>query len=144
MIDKSEAQAARDALDSLDRLVGCWQVWDPSGAGAIDGRIRFEWMSGRNFLFQHVDLGGAKGLEIIGYDRVSRSLRSHYYDESGLLLEYTYNIEGDRLTISIDMPGRQGQFRAAFAENGNSYAGRWQWLQDGKRMSYDAVMRRIC
>jgi hypothetical protein len=42
------------------------------------------------------------------------------------------------------MPGRHGQFRATFAENGNSYAGRWQWLQDGKRMSYDAAMRRIC
>jgi len=61
------------ALKRLDRLVGTWKASDPSGAGAIRGQVTFEWLEGGFFLRQHVDLGGSKGIEIIGYDEESKA-----------------------------------------------------------------------
>jgi hypothetical protein len=75
------------ALGSLDVLVGTWVKSDPSGA--IDRRATFEWMEGGFFLMQHVDFGGTKGIEIIGYDEASESLKSHYFGNASSVLVYT-------------------------------------------------------
>jgi hypothetical protein len=124
-------------------LVGKWKATDPSGSGAIDGATTFEWMEGGNFLLQHVDFGDSKGIEIIGFDEESKSLRSHYFDGSGKILEYTYELHDDTLTVSIDMPRSKGQFIAKFSDNGNTYTGSWNWTQDGVKESYDAIMTKI-
>ncbi len=99
-----------------------------------------EW---RFFLMQHVGLGDSQGLEIIGYDEESKSFKSHYFGSTNTILEYVYSLKDDRLTVSIDMPGRKGQFIATFSDDGNSFTGRWDWMQDGVPMGYDATMTRI-
>ena len=52
------------ALKRLGRLVGTWQV-----SGEAHGTVTYAWMEGGFFLIQHVDLGQAKGIEIIGRER---------------------------------------------------------------------------
>lgn len=143
MAERSEVQnpletpKADTALQRLNRLVGTWKV-----SGGTKGKVTFEWMKGGRFLLQHVDLEGARGLEIIGYDEESESLRSHYFDSSGRILEYMYEVGDDTLVISIDMPRVKGQFRGKFGKDGNSGAGRWEWTQDGVKMGYDAALTR--
>lgn len=137
------ASAPNSALRSLDRLVGTWRASDPSGAGAISGQTTFEWMEGGCFLMQHVNFDGAKGIEIIGYDEESKSLKSHYFDQSGVILEYTYVVDDDTMTVSIDMPRAKGQFIGKFSEDGDEATGRWEWTQDGVQMGYDATLTRI-
>jgi hypothetical protein len=137
-----ELSTPNPALKSLERLVGKWKATDPSGEGALDGATTFEWMEGGNFLLQHVDFGDSKGIEIIGFDEESKSLRSHYFDRSGKILEYTYELHNDTLTVSINMPRAKGQFIAKFSDNGNTYTGRWNWIQDGVKKSYDAMMTK--
>lgn len=61
----------------------------------------------------------------------------------GGILEYAYELEGDTLTVSIDMPRAKGKFVGTFAEDGNSVTGRWEWTQDGEEMAYDATMTRV-
>jgi hypothetical protein len=72
---------------SLDVLVGTRVKSDPSGA--IDGRATFEWMEGGFFLMQHVDFGGTKAIEIIGYDEASETLKSHYFGNASSVLVCT-------------------------------------------------------
>jgi hypothetical protein len=52
-------------LKALDRLVGTWSV-----SGGAEGTVRYEWMPGRFFLLQHVELTQfgqpVTGLEVIG------------------------------------------------------------------------------
>ncbi|MBC8035110.1 MAG: hypothetical protein H7Y03_13245 [Chitinophagaceae bacterium] len=131
-------------LKSLDRLVGSWETSDPSGADAVKGQSTFEWMEGGNFLVQHINLSEAKGIEIIGYDEKSNSLKSHYFEGStGKHLEYTYQLEDDTLTVSIDMPTAKGQFIGKFNDDNSEYKGRWDWMQDGKKMGFEAKMNKI-
>jgi hypothetical protein len=103
------------ALGSLDRLVGTWNVYSPE----VGGRVTFEWMEGGFFLMQHVDLdhGGSRirGIEIIGYDEESESLKSHYFGNSGGILEYTYELRDDTLTIWFGDAGSPGKFEAPSA-----------------------------
>lgn len=132
----------QQALRSLDRLVGTWNASDPSGRGGISGQTRFEWMKGDEVLLQWIDFGGAVGLEVIAFDDASSTLRSHYFDRHGGILEYTYALDGDQLTIRIDMDGRSGRFLATFAADGNSLEGEWIWTQNGKPHSYRARLDR--
>jgi hypothetical protein len=95
-------QAAQPHPDlmSLDRLVGTWVV-----SGEAEGTTVYEWTEGGFFLLQHVDLGGNKGLEVIGHEHrygedPSADIRSRYYGFSeGETLDYTYEIKDDTLTI---------------------------------------------
>jgi hypothetical protein len=83
----------------------------------VDGRTTFEWMEGGFFLLQRVDFTGSKSIEVIGHDEESGSLKSHYFGNGGGILEYAYELEGDTLTVSIDMPRAKGRF-------GNALGGR--------------------
>jgi hypothetical protein len=127
--------ADRDrALRSLDVLVGTWQVTGTDGGG--QGEITYRWMEGGRFLIQEVDLeddgnGGTKGIEYIGFDTDTGTLRSHFFGRSGEILEYTYEIAGDTLTIwygDRDSPAKfEGTFDADFTTN----TGRWVWPGGG-------------
>jgi hypothetical protein len=120
------------ALESLNKFVGTWKATDPTGRGGISGQTRFEWMKGSKVLLQWVEFGGATGLEVIAYDKESQSLKSHYFDGSGGILEYVYAIDGDDIVIRIDMKGREGAFKGRFAPDGNSMSGEWNWTESGK------------
>lgn len=107
------------AFRNLDRLIGTREKSDPSEAGTVDGRSSFEWIADGHFLLQRVDFTEAKGIEVIGHDEESGSLRSQYFGNGGGILEYAYELEGDTLT------------------------GRREWTRDGEEMAHDAVMTRV-
>lgn len=132
-----------DALKPFERLIGTWAVSDPSGASAVSGETTYEWMGGGSFVLQRMSFGDNRGIEIIGYDDDSGTLKSHYYGMDGKVLEYEYEMDADTLIISIDTPQTQGDFVATFSADGSRYSGSWEWSQDGVPMGYDALMTRV-
>lgn len=135
-------------LKGLERLIGEWQVSDPSGNGAISGKIRYEWMEGGFFLLQYVDLqhgdNHIKGLEIIGHEQTfdappSPEIKSRFYDSQGNTLDYIYEIEGDTLIIWGGMKGSPAYYRGQFSEDGNANTGGWVYPGGG----YESSMTRI-
>jgi hypothetical protein len=135
-----QTDARRAALHTLDRLVGGWAV---ESAGSR-GTVRYSWFEGDAFLRQEVDLVAGdgevtRGVEYIGWDPGSATLRSHYFAGSGEILEYTYDLTGATLTIWFggpDSPARfVGEFDAAFHQN----TGAWAWPGGG----YASTMTRI-
>lgn len=129
----------REALESLELLVGTWRLDGPD----LEGQATFEWMEGGAFLIQHVDLIHAgtwhKGIEVIGYDEETASLRSRYYDNSGMVLEYEWEIDGDFLTIWFGRRGSENRFRGEIGADGDSCTGAWSTPGGG----YEARMTRI-
>ena len=132
-------EARRAALHSLDRLVGTWAVEGPGTTGTI----RYSWFEDEAFLVQTIDMvaDGAvtRGVEYIGWDPESATLRSHYFGSSGEILEYTYDLTGDTLTIWFGGTDSPAKFVGTFDSTGNRNAGGWQWPGGG----YESTMTRI-
>jgi hypothetical protein len=126
-------------LRRLDRLVGRWQAIGPF----LQGSVTFEWMDGGFFLIQHVDAhaGGRqiKGIEYIGFDEDTQTLRSHYMEIHGANFTYTWELEGETIRIWFGEKGSENFFEGRFSEDGDSYAGDWRWPGGG----YAATRRRI-
>ncbi len=132
--------ARRTALHTLDRLVGTWAVDGPGSSGTI----RYSWFEGDAFLVQTVDLVATdgeltRGKEYIGWDPESQTLRSHFFGNSGEILEYTYDLSGDTLTIWFGGPDSPAKFVGTFDATGNRNTGAWQWPGGG----YESNMTRI-
>jgi hypothetical protein len=146
--DETSGGPAPD-LVALGRLIGNWKVSDPSGQGAVDGQVRYEWFDGGFFLVQHVDLVQSgqrtKGIEIIGHERgfgasaPGEDLVSRYYDTAGNTFDYVYELEGDTLTIWGGGKGSPAYFRGTFDDRDVALTGAWVWPGGG----YQATMRRI-
>jgi hypothetical protein len=147
---QTEQQPARPnpALKGLDKLVGTWNVSDPSGKGEINGRVSFEWMEGGFFFVQHFDLDHnghkARGIEIIGYGRdwegtVSRDCTSRLFDNDGNAFAYTWDVDDDTLTIWGGERGAPANFKGKFSDDRNTLTGRWEWPGGG----YQATMTRV-
>lgn len=135
-------------LKSLDRLVGTWEVYDPTGAGGVKGKIAYEWMEGGFFLMQHVDLDHdgqkIKGIEIIGHERTfgaepSDDIKSRFYDTMGNTLDYVYELDGDTLIIWGGEKGSPAYFKGTFSDDGNSVTGGWVYPGGG----YASNMTRL-
>jgi hypothetical protein len=126
-------------LRTLDRLVGKWKVT----GSFLEGSIAFEWMEGGFFLIQHVDAHHGqqqvKGVEYIGFDEDTQTLRSHYMDTRGSNLTYTWELQGDILRTWFGDKDSNNFFEGKFSRDGNSYSGKWQWPGGG----YEATMTRI-
>jgi hypothetical protein len=135
--EPTDARAA--ALRSLDRLVGTWTV---DGAPGTAGTISYAWMEGGNFLVQTIDMTAdgepTKGVEYIGWDPETQTLRSHYFGASGEILEYTYQVAGDTLTIWFGGTDSPAKFVGTFDASGNRNTGGWQWPGGG----YESNMTR--
>lgn len=138
-------------LRPLDRLVGTWTVSDPSGQQAISGSVSYEWMEGRFFLFQHVDLdrGGRpiKGLEIIGHEQPfggapSPDIKSRYYDNEGHTFDYVYELTGDTLTIWGGAKGSPAYYRGTFSPDGDTNTGAWVYPGGGYASSMTRVSKK--
>ena len=132
--------ARRTALHTLDRLVGTWAVDGPGSSGTI----RYSWFEGDAFLVQTVDLVATdgeltRGVEYIGWDPESQTLRSHFFGNSGEILEYTYDLSGDTLTIWFGGPDSPAKFVGTFDATGSRNIGAWQWPGGG----YESNMTRI-
>jgi hypothetical protein len=132
--------ARQAALRSLDRLVGTWTV---DGAPGTTGTISYAWMDGGNFLVQTIDLVAdgetTRGVEYIGFDAETQTLRSHYFANSGEILEYTYQVSGDTLTIWFGGPDSPAKFVGTFDATGARNTGAWQWPGGG----YTSNMTRV-
>jgi hypothetical protein len=136
-------------LNSLDKLVGTWQVSGPD----IDGQVIFEWMDGGFFLIQHFDLVKSdhkvKGIEIIGYQQgwetmgqpadPNQDLTSHSFDNTGNTFSYTWEVNDEMLTIWGGVKGSPAVYRGKFSDNGNINVGAWEWPGGG----YESTMTRV-
>ena len=144
-INDQTQTAASPALQSLQRLVG---TWDVSGS-TIHGQVTYEWMEGRHFLRQNFDLvhdgRDIKGIEIIGHQRefgaekASDDLKAHVFDNEGNTLDYVYELEGETRIIWGGVKGSPSYFKGAFSPDGNSLKGAWVWPGGG----YDSTMSRV-
>lgn len=92
-----EAPTPSSTVTALDRLVGEWTV-----TGGAEGVIRYEWMGGRFFLLQHVELEQfgqtITGIEVIGQlhpfgEPAGTDVVSRFYDSMGNTLDYVYELE---------------------------------------------------
>jgi hypothetical protein len=41
------------------------------------------------------------------------------------------------------MEGREGQFAGVFAPDGDSLRGEWNWTENGRQFSYEALLERV-
>jgi hypothetical protein len=137
-VSQGHDQTARSApqpsanLQTLGRLIGTWKV-----TGEAEGTVTYEWTEGGFFLLQHVELGGSKGLEVIGHDHKygeepSADIRSHYYGFSeGETLDYTYEIRGETLTIWMGDRGSPAYYEGTFDAAGTVLTGAWHYPGGG-------------
>ena len=132
------ANAPHPTLRTLDVLVGTWHV---SGPGH-HGTVTYEWMDGGHFLIQHVNLvqddHATTGVEYIGYDPDTGTLKSHYFGSTGDILEYVYEVTGRELTIWFGEVGSPARFVGTFDASGRVNTGRWEWPGGG----YESTMTK--
>jgi hypothetical protein len=131
-------------LKKLDRLVGKWKISGPK----VDGHTEVEWMEGGFFLIQRSDLiydgERHKGVEYIGFDEDTQTLRSHLMEINGSNFTYTYDIEGDTLWDWFGDKGSNIFSRGVFSKDGNTIIGSWQWQEGGRTTdSYEYIMTRL-
>jgi hypothetical protein len=131
-------------LQALDRLVGTWKV-----TGGAEGTARYEWMPGRFFLLQHVELSQfgqpVTGLEVIGNLRpfgepTGAEVVSRFYDTTGNTFDYVYELTGDTLTIWAGAKGGPAYYQGTFNADGTAVAGEWTYPGGG---GYASTMTRI-
>lgn len=128
-------------LASLDRLVGTWTV-----SGEAEGTVRYEWGDGGFFLFQHVELGGSTGLEVIGHEHrygeePSAEITSRYYGfGEGETLDYTYELEDDTLRIWMGDRTSPAYYEGTFDESGHVLTGAWHYPGGG---GYSTVATKV-
>lgn len=140
MTTEHAEEARRAALRSLDPLVGSWTVESPGSQGTVT----YAWMEGGGFLVQQIDLvadegPGTHGVEYIGWSPEAEQLTSHFFAGSGEILEYTYALTGDTLTIWFGTPESPARFVGTFDAARNHNTGAWQWPGGG----YESTMTRI-
>jgi hypothetical protein len=101
-------------------------------------------MEGGFFLIQHVDFvqGGntIKGVEYIGHDPETDTLRSHYVDTHGSNFAYTWRLDGDTLRINFGDGDSDTYFEATFGDDGSGYSGAWHYPGGG---GYEATLTRL-
>ena len=138
---QGEAREPSPGLARLGRLVGVWEL-----SGDTSGTVTYEWMEGGFFLIQHVDLGEeAKGMEVIGHERglgaePSADIKSRFYSHTGDTLDYTYELEGDTLTIWFGDRGSPAYYEGTLSEDGNVLKGAWHYPGGG---GYEAISTRV-
>ncbi|PZF96250.1 DUF1579 domain-containing protein [Micromonospora deserti] len=127
------------ALRSLDVLVGTWQIFGPTHSGTVT----YEWMPGGHFLVQHVNLiqddHCTTGVEYIGYDADTDTLKSHFFGSTGDILEYVYELADRNLTIWFGQPGSPAKYTGTFDAQATSATGAWTWPGGG----YTSIMTRV-
>lgn len=126
-------------LESLEKLVGRWSI-----GGEAEGQTRWRWAEGKQFLFQDFEIRKGdhfhKGLEIIGRlhrigEEPSAEIRSRaYMFNSGLTLDYVYEMEGELLTIWFRHKGSDNRMRGRFSPDGSGYDAQWEWPGGGYRI----------
>ncbi|MFE9725119.1 hypothetical protein ACFYQ5_16355 [Streptomyces sp. NPDC005794] len=140
----SESNQPSAELKALDRLIGTWTV-----TGGAEGTVRYEWMPGRFFLSQHVELTQSgervSGLELIGNLRpfgepAGADVVSRFYDSTGNTLDYVYELTGDTLVIWAGAKGSPAHFEGTFSADDATMTGDWVYPGGG---GYTSTMTRV-
>ncbi len=106
-------------------------------------------MEGSYSLLRRVDLEqygqSIHGLEVIGNlrpfgEEPSDDVKSRFYDSRGHTLDYTYELDGNTLTISEGARGSPAYFQGTFDETGDVFTGAWVSPGGG---GYDSEMTRV-
>lgn len=126
------------ALARLERLVGTWRLSGRTlGANKDDvsGTTTFGWLhddEGQRFFMQQdmeLDYAGTpiRSHELIGYDPKTKAFASFVYSNmAGDPWPYTWNVEGDMLTIAIKHGPMDATYTGTFAADGQSFSGGWR------------------
>jgi hypothetical protein len=118
-------------------------------SGGTEGTVSYEWMEGGFFLIQRVDLEQygqrTKGIEIIGHlqpfgEAPSEHVKSRYYDNMGNTLDYTYEMDGNTLTIWGGEKGSPAYMTGSFSHDGNTLTSEWVYPGGG---GYKSTMTRV-
>ena len=133
------------ALDSFAPLIGCWRL-----SGEAGGEMTYRWADENHLiLFQDFDIRvfahRHRGLEVIGHlqgvneppspDVWSRA----YMFNSGLTLDYVYEMSGPDLTIWFRRKGSDNHMRGRLSPDGRHMDAAWQWRGGGYRIAADRL-----
>jgi hypothetical protein len=140
-------------LKRLDRFVGRWSMQGNlvgSDATTIKGETTFRWLPGRFFLEQHVQLDfmgmQIDSLELIGYDPESKTFPSTVYSNlSPAALPYRWQIDGDKVTITVSYGPLDATFTGSWREDG-TFSGGWRpnpGADETVNVPYDVAGRRL-
>jgi Protein of unknown function (DUF1579) len=132
-------------LKKLECLVGTWKE-----SGEAEGTSTYEWMEGGFYLIQRFDTiipdgRRVKGVEYIGYDEDTKTLRTHLMDNIGSNFAYTYDIiegkDGEEATLMIWFgdKGSDNFYKGTISKDGKTIRGGWQWPGGG----FEALSTRI-
>jgi len=146
------------ALKRLDRLVGTWILQgQPLGSKgeSITGTTTFKWLhdaQGKSFFLEQdmeMDYDGRliKSHEIIGYDPKTKAFSSHVYSNMAPdPWPYEWDIQGDKLSISIKYGPMDAEYNGEFSRDGNSFSGGWRPNPGADKeinTSYDITATRL-
>ena len=123
--------APASALALLERLRGTWDLIGrtlDSTETNISGRTVFEWLPGKFFLQQTIELTfmgmPIKSHELIGYDPATGKFSSSVYSNMwGQPIPYIWEVEGENLTII--MPA-MAKYTGKLSPDRNSMSGGWR------------------
>ena len=153
-----EAPKPDPALERLNRLVGRWTMKGrPVGSKkyTITGKTTFKWLHGRAgksfFLQQDMEMDYAgtpiKSREIIGYDPKTKAFSSYVYSNMAPdPWPYEWDVQGDKLTISIKSGPMDATFQGKFSRDGNSFSGGWRpnpGADETINAPYDITVSRV-
>ena len=121
------------ALRSLDRFVGTWSMEGHlvgSEETNIKGETTFRWLPGGFFLEQHVQLDfmglPIDSLELIRYDPETKTFPSTVYSNlSPAPLPYEWDIQGEKVTITVAYGPLDATFTGSWREDG-TFSGGWR------------------
>lgn len=143
-----QAPAPHSRLRDLDVLEGTWRLEgsDPASGEALIGTVIRCWLPGGYFMTQETYVDGKphEGLEYIGYDSATESLRSMLFSGEGpgpfcsFALEYFWDITGDELTIWHGFKESPAKFTGTIDRDAGIVHGAWEWPGGG----YEATATR--
>ncbi len=158
MIDQTEttetaampqAPEPHPRLRDLDVLEGRWRLEsrDPASGETSTSTIIREWLPGGYFMTQRTETEGhpQDGMEYIGYDATTDSLRSMLFSGGGpgpfcpFALEYFWEIDGDALRIWHGYRDSPAMFTGTIDRRARTVTGAWEWPGGG----YEATATRV-
>jgi hypothetical protein len=137
--------AASAELEQLNPFVGVWKTEGEMKAGP-NAQVKFtavdtyEWLDGGHFLVHRFDAdmpdGKVQGIEVIGYNRETKSYPMHSFDNSGKVSLMQARLEQDTWTFE----GESIRFRGGFQNGGKVFAGLWE-LRSGEGAAWQPLMQ---
>jgi hypothetical protein len=125
-----------EALERLDVFVGEWVLEAPFPG---EGRSRFEWGVGRQFLLQRTEVSvpqAPSSLAIVAADLQTGAYTQHYYDSRGVVRLYAMTLGDGVWTLTREAADFtplefQQRYQGTFSADGNTISGAWEKRSPG-------------